>query len=129
MLPGLGVGLLRHGLGGVQMSMLQDSMDQSTATGIAFAAILAYIAFTGTIGVVVVATSNDQMRRVTWLPGMPLRHRWLREEERAALDKVACAFGFQEQHRFGEENGPEFEALSIFSAEVWSWTPSSSWRA
>jgi len=86
-------------------------MDQASATGIAFAAILAYVAFTGTIGVVVVTTANDQMRRVTWLPGMPLRQRWLREEERAALDKVACAFGFQEQHRWGEENGPEFQAL------------------
>lgn len=118
-IPGLALSLvpaLAYGLAS-RMSLLQDSMDQSSATGIAFAAILAYAAFTGTIGVVVIATSNDQMRRVTWLPGLPLRQRWLREEERAALDKVACAFGFQEQHRYGEENGPEFQALRnyIFS--------------
>ncbi|OIW34491.1 hypothetical protein CONLIGDRAFT_6799 [Coniochaeta ligniaria NRRL 30616] len=118
-LPGMALGLVpavAYGLAS-SMSLLQDSMDQSSATGIAFAAILAYVAFTGTIGVVVITTSNDQMRRVTWLPGLPLRQRWLREEERAALDKVACAFGFQEQHRYGEENGPEFQALRnyIFS--------------
>jgi hypothetical protein len=118
-IPGMALGLVpavAYGLAS-RMSMLQDTMDQGSATGIAFAAILAYVAFTGTIGVVVVTTANDQMRRVTWLPGLPLRQRWLREEERAALDKVACAFGFQEQHRWGEENGPEFEALRnyIFS--------------
>ncbi|KAH8905120.1 hypothetical protein BR93DRAFT_882155 [Coniochaeta sp. PMI_546] len=118
-IPGMALGLVpavAYGLAS-RMSLLQDSMDQSSATGIAFAAILAYVAFTGTIGVVVITTSNDQMRRVTWLPGLPLRQRWLREEERAALDKVACAFGFQEQHRYGEENGPEFQALRnyIFS--------------
>jgi len=112
-IPGLALSVvpaLAYGLA-TRMSLLQDSMDQSSATGIAFAAILAYVAFTGTIGVVVITTANDQMRRVTWLPGLPLRQRWLREEERAALDKVACAFGFQEQHRYGEENGPEFKAL------------------
>ncbi|KAB5551355.1 hypothetical protein GE09DRAFT_170081 [Coniochaeta sp. 2T2.1] len=118
-IPGMALALmpaLAYGLA-TRMSMLQDTMDQGSATGIAFAAILAYVAFTGSIGVVVVTTSNDQMKRVTWLPGLPLRQRWLREEERAALDKVACAFGFQEQHRYGEENGPEFEALRnyIFS--------------
>lgn len=118
-IPGMALGLVpavAYGLAS-RMSLLQDTMDQASATGIAFAAILAYVAFTGTIGVVVVTTANDQMRRVTWLPGLPLRQRWLREEERAALDKVACAFGFQEQHRYGEENGPEFQALRnyIFS--------------
>jgi hypothetical protein len=118
-IPGMALGLVpavAYGLAS-RMSLLQDTMDQSSATGIAFAAILAYVAFTGTIGAVVVTTANDQMRRVTWLPGLPLRQRWLREEERAALDKVACAFGFQEQHRYGEENGPEFQALRnyIFS--------------
>lgn len=92
-------------------SLLQNSMDQGMATGIAFAAILGYVAFTGAIGMVVITTSNDQMRRVTWLPGMPLRERFLREEERAALDKVACAFGFTEKHRWGEETGADFEAL------------------
>lgn len=118
-IPGMALGLVpavAYGLAS-RMSLLQDTMDQASATGIAFTAILAYVAFTGIIGVVVVTTANDQMRRVTWLPGLPLRQRWLREEERAALDKVACAFGFQEQHRYGEENGPEFQALRnyIFS--------------
>ncbi|CAK7215886.1 hypothetical protein SCUCBS95973_002634 [Sporothrix curviconia] len=94
-----------------QLAAAQDNMDTTTATSLAFAAILAYIAFTGTIGVVANTTANDQMRRVTWAPGTPLRERWLREEERAALDSVACAFGFREAHRYGEEEGAEFQAL------------------
>lgn len=94
-----------------KLAALQQNMDTTTATSLAFAAILAYIGFTGTIGVVANTTANDQMRRVTWAPGTPLRERWLREEERAALDSVACAFGFREAHRFGEEEGTEFQAL------------------
>ncbi|KIH95068.1 hypothetical protein SPBR_03485 [Sporothrix brasiliensis 5110] len=94
-----------------KLATLQETMDTTTATSLSFAAILAYIAFTGTIGVVANTTANDQMRRVTWAPGTPLRERWLREEERAALDSVACAFGFREAHRFGEEEGTEFQAL------------------
>lgn len=94
-----------------RLAAVQQTMEPGTATGLAFAAILAYIGFTGTIGVVANATANDQMRRVTWAPGTPLRERWLREEERAALDTVACAFGFSEAHRYGEEEGTEFQAL------------------
>ncbi|CAK7268441.1 hypothetical protein SEPCBS119000_003060 [Sporothrix epigloea] len=94
-----------------QLAAAQNNMDTTTATSLAFAAILAYIGFTGTIGVVANTTANDQMRRVTWTPGTPLRERWLREEERAALDSVACAFGFREAHRYGEEEGAEFQAL------------------
>jgi hypothetical protein len=93
------------------LSHLQTSMDPNMATNIAFAAILAYVGFTATIGVVVVTTANDQMKRVTWAPGTPLRQRWMREDERAALDKVACSFGFSESHRYGEEEGAEFQAL------------------
>jgi hypothetical protein len=93
------------------LSLLQDSMDNGTATGIAFAGMLTYVAFTGTIGLVVIGTANDQMKRVTWLPGRPLRQRWAREEERAALDKVACAFGFAEETRWGEETGAEYKTL------------------
>ncbi|CAK7270872.1 hypothetical protein SEPCBS57363_004324 [Sporothrix epigloea] len=94
-----------------QLAAAQTNMDPTTATSLAFAAILAYIGFTATIGVVANTTANDQMRRVTWTPGTPLRERWLREEERAALDSVACAFGFREAHRYGEEEGAEFQAL------------------
>lgn len=93
------------------LSHLQVSMDPDTARNIAFAGIMAYIGFTATIGVVVITTANDQMKRVTWTPGIPLRERWLREDERAALDRLACAFGFSEPHRWGEEQGSEFKSL------------------
>ncbi|KAI0394735.1 hypothetical protein F5Y17DRAFT_240205 [Xylariaceae sp. FL0594] len=92
-------------------SSIQQAMDVSTATNVAFAGILAYVGFTASIGIVALTTANDQMKRVTWAPGIPLRKRWIREEERAALDKVACAWGFQEEWRRGEEVGADWEAL------------------
>lgn len=97
-----------------QLSVYQESMDTVMATNVAFAGILAYLGFTATIGVVAVTTANDQMDRVTWATGMPLRERWLREEERAALDRVAGAWGFKEPWRRGEEEGKEWEELREF---------------
>ena len=97
-----------------RLSLIQNSMDPTTATNVAFAAILAYVGFTGTIGAVAISTANDQMKRVTWAPGVPLRTRWLRENERAAYDKIACGFGFSEQRRHGEEEGEEFQLLREF---------------
>ncbi|MCJ1364584.1 hypothetical protein MMC16_003697 [Acarospora aff. strigata] len=94
-----------------QLSVYQESMDSAMATNVAFAGILAYVGFTATIGIVAVTTANDQMDRVTWATGMPLRERWLREEERAALDRVAGAWGFKETSRRGEEEGQEWEEL------------------
>ena len=96
------------------LSLLQNSMEQVMARNVAFAAILAYVGFTATIGVVAATTTNDQMKRVTWAPGTPLHQRWLREDERAAFDKVALAFGFSEQTRWGEEEGEEFLLLREF---------------
>ncbi|QKX55898.1 uncharacterized protein TRUGW13939_02997 [Talaromyces rugulosus] len=93
---------------------LQNTMDPSMATGIAFTATLAYIGFTSSVGVIAITTANDQMERVVWSSGIPLRHRWLREEERAALDKVAVAWGFKDVLRRGEEEGEEWENLREF---------------
>ncbi|KAI1206489.1 uncharacterized protein F4807DRAFT_233108 [Annulohypoxylon truncatum] len=92
-------------------SNIQNTMDATFATNIAFAGILAYVGFTGSLGMVALTTANDQMNRVTWAQGVPLRSRWIREEERAALDKIACAWGFQEKWRQGEEEGPDWDAL------------------
>lgn len=89
----------------------QTTMEPEMATNVAFAGILAYTFFTGTIGVVAVTTANDQMERVTWAPGMPLRQRWMREEERKAMDLVAVAWGFRETWRRGEEEGEDWDAL------------------
>ncbi|KAJ5291594.1 hypothetical protein N7478_000845 [Penicillium angulare] len=95
-------------------SSFQNTMDPSTATGIAFAASLAYVAGTSSLGIVAITTANDQMERVVWLPGIPLRQRWLREEERAAMDKVAVAWGFKDPYMRGEEVGEEWESLREF---------------
>ncbi|CAJ2512742.1 Uu.00g008610.m01.CDS01 [Anthostomella pinea] len=92
-------------------SGVQQAMDTAYATNVAFAGIVAYVGFTASIGFVALTTANDQMKRVTWAPGVPLRKRWIREEERAAFDKIACAWGFKEKWRQGEEEGPEWDAL------------------
>lgn len=94
-----------------QLAQYQHSMDHQVATNMAFAGILAYVGFTATIGFVAIATANDQMERITWAIGTPLRERWLREEERALVDRVAGAWGFQDEKRRGEEEGEEWEAF------------------
>lgn len=94
-----------------QLSLYQTTMDPTVATNVAFVGILGYIGFTTVVGVVAVTTANDQMERITWATGMPLRERWIREEERAAIDKIASAWGFRQIWRRGEEEGEEWEAL------------------
>ena len=94
-----------------QFAVFQQHMTSSNATWVGFAGVSSYLLFTGTIGFVALTTANDQMKRVTWADGMPLRERWIREPERAMLDKVACAWGFKSSTRWGEEEGPEWDAL------------------
>ena len=94
-----------------QFDAVQESLSSANATGIALAGILTYLVATVTIGGVAVTTANDHMDRVTWASGMPLRERWLREEERGMLDLVAAAWGFKESWRRGEEEGAEWQAL------------------
>lgn len=95
----------------VQFANFQYSMSTSQAQGIAFAGIMTYITTVTTLGYVVITTSNDQMIRVTWVRGVPLWERWVREDERAALDRVAMKWGFQSENRRGEEEGEDWEAL------------------
>ncbi|KAJ5135322.1 uncharacterized protein N7515_004600 [Penicillium bovifimosum] len=92
----------------------QNTMDPNVATGIAFAATLAYVGGTSSMGILAITTANDQMERVVWIPGIPLRQRWLREEERAAMDRVAVAWGFKDPYMRGEEVGEEWESLREF---------------
>ncbi|KAK5167989.1 uncharacterized protein LTR77_006556 [Saxophila tyrrhenica] len=94
-----------------QFSLLQTTMTAPHATGIAFAGFLTYIGTVASLGYVVVTTANDQMDRVTWARGVPLWERWIREEERAAWDKVAGEWGFKDPGRRGEEEGGEWEVL------------------
>ncbi|KAL5614595.1 uncharacterized protein BROUX77_000432 [Berkeleyomyces rouxiae] len=88
-----------------------SSIDPTTATTFAFMGITAYIGFTGSMGIVARMSMMDHMNRVTWVPGTPMRKRWLREEERAAMDKIAMAWGFQEAWKHGEESGAEWASL------------------
>lgn len=94
-----------------ELSVYISTMDSKMATHLLFGGIMAYVGFTATIGVVAVTTANDQMDRVTWATGTPLRERWMREEERMLVDRVAGAWGFQQRSRRGEEEGQDWEAL------------------
>lgn len=112
--PAIGLATLPFGILGLASAYAaywQNTMDLTTATHFAFAGISGYFICVGSLGVIAKLSHKDQMKRVTWTPGTPLRYRWLREEERAALDKVACAWGFKEAWRWGEESGPEWEGL------------------
>ncbi|PUU72965.1 hypothetical protein B9Z19DRAFT_1096157 [Tuber borchii] len=93
------------------LARYQNEVDHSHALGFAFSGILAYITFTAGLGIVAVTTANDQMVRVTWAIGTPLRLRWLREEERAAYDRVAQAWGFEDPVKRGFEEGEAWELL------------------
>lgn len=76
-----------------------------------FAGLMTYVGCTSTLGYVALTTANDHHDRVVWRPGMPLTERWLREDERAALDRIACAWGFKELWKRGDEDGEEWEGL------------------
>ncbi|KAI0204954.1 hypothetical protein F4808DRAFT_456695 [Astrocystis sublimbata] len=95
----------------------QQAMDSGMATGVAFAGILTYVGFTASLGLVALTTMNDHHKRVSWAPGRPLRKRWIREEERAALDKIACAWGFKDEWRKGEEEGADWDALKEYCGQ------------
>ncbi|KAL8688506.1 MAG: hypothetical protein Q9218_005604 [Villophora microphyllina] len=94
-----------------QLSVYQSAMDTELATNIFFGGIMAYVGFTATIGYVAITTSNDQMDRVTWASGTPLYERWMREDERVMIDRVAGAWGFKQRSKRGEETGPDWEGL------------------
>jgi hypothetical protein len=94
-----------------QLPQMANVPDPTQLTAVAFAGILTYVTSVSMIGFVAITTRNDQMERVTWVPGLALRERWLREDERAAADKVAMAWGFKEVERRGEEEGEEWETL------------------
>ncbi|KAI4729426.1 hypothetical protein E4T49_02782 [Aureobasidium sp. EXF-10728] len=97
-----------------RFSDYQSTMDPAMATNIAMAAMMTYSVCVGSIGYVALTTANDQMVRVTWAPGVPLWERWVREEERAALDKLSQAWGFASTEKWGEEEGEEWDFLKEF---------------
>ena len=112
-LPALGLAISPFAAYGIAdwAASVQNTMEPSTAKGITLAAILAYIGVTTSTGFVAVTTANDHMERVVWIPGTPLRERWLRDAERQAWDKVACAWGFKDPYLRGEEEGEDWEDL------------------
>lgn len=112
--PAIGLATLPFGIFGLATayaSYWQNTMDFTTATGVGVAGISGYFFVTGSLGMIAKLSAKEQMKRVTWLPGTPLRYRWMREEEREAMDKIACAWGFKESWRHGEETGPDWEGI------------------
>jgi hypothetical protein len=89
----------------------QPMLDPSQATWMAFAGIMTYISAVTMTGYVAITTANDQMDRITWAQGVPLWERWVREDERAAVDRIAGAWGFKSLEKRGEEEGVDWEDL------------------
>ena len=115
--PGIALATLPFGIFGLASGYAaywQNTMDVVTATTIGALGISGYFFEVGSLGMIAKLSNKDQMKRVTWAPETPLRYRWRREEERAAMDKIACAWGFKEPWRHGEESGPEWEGLKEY---------------
>ncbi|KAK8156203.1 hypothetical protein IWX90DRAFT_434337 [Phyllosticta citrichinensis] len=119
--PLLGVGCLPIGLYYLaQMyAEAQTSEEHFSAALKVYAGGAAYLVSVVGLGFVAISTWNDQMKRVTWARGTPLSVRYMREEERAAIDKIAQAVGFREKSRWGEEEGEEWEAFVEWAAMRW----------
>ncbi|KAF1841022.1 uncharacterized protein K460DRAFT_371016 [Cucurbitaria berberidis CBS 394.84] len=94
-----------------ELSVYSGYIDPWTFKMYAFAGLSTYVLCTGTLGFVALSTYNDSHDRVVWRPGVPLLDRYFREDERAALDRIACAWGFKELWKRGDEEGEEWEGL------------------
>jgi hypothetical protein len=94
-----------------ELSVYSGYIDPWTFKLYAFAGISTYVMCTGTLGFVALTTYNDHHDRVVWRPGVPLLDRYMREDERAALDRIACAWGFKEIWKRGDEEGDDWEGL------------------
>lgn len=94
-----------------ELSVYSGFIDPWTFKLYAFMGMSTYVMCTGTLGFVALTTYNDHHDRVVWRPGVPLLDRYLREDERAALDRIACAWGFKEVWRRGDEEGEDWEGL------------------
>lgn len=94
-----------------EVSVYSGFIDPWTFKLYTFAGLSTYVLCTGTLGFVALTTYNDHHDRVVWRPGVPLLDRYLREDERAALDRIACAWGFKEVWRRGDEDGEDWEGL------------------
>ncbi|CAI6250475.1 unnamed protein product [Periconia digitata] len=94
-----------------ELSLYSGYIDPAMFKLYTFMGMSTYVLCTGTLGFVALTTYNDNHKRVVWRPGMPLLDRYMREDERAAMDRIACAWGFKEEWRRGDEEGEEWEGL------------------
>ncbi|KAF2856030.1 hypothetical protein T440DRAFT_463366 [Plenodomus tracheiphilus IPT5] len=94
-----------------ELSVYSGFIDPAIFKLYAFLGMSTYVLCTGTLGFVAWTTHNDHHDRVVWRPGVPLLDRFIKEDERAALDRIACAWGFKEEWRRGDEEGEEWEGL------------------
>lgn len=94
-----------------ELSVYSNYIDPWTFKLYSILGISTYVLCTGTLGFVALTTYNDNHDRVVWRPGVPLLDRYLREDERAAMDRIAGAWGFKEVWRRGDEEGEDWEGL------------------
>jgi hypothetical protein len=94
-----------------EFSVYSNYVDPDRFRLYSFMGLSTYVLCTGTLGFVALTTHNDHHDRVVWRPGMPLLDRYAREDERAALDRIAGAWGFKEVWKRGDEEGEDWEGL------------------
>jgi hypothetical protein len=94
---------------------------QATFQWLTFACLCVYTYGTGAIGWTALTTWSKHHERVVWRPGISLLDRWMREDERAALDKIAVAWGFKDPEKRGDESGEDWQALRTicFMRQMW----------
>ncbi|KAL9108797.1 MAG: hypothetical protein Q9227_006454 [Pyrenula ochraceoflavens] len=90
---------------------LQNTMDTDKSMTYVFAGFMTYFITCGIPGYVATTTWNHHMDRVHWAVGTRMFDRFIKEDERAAFDKIAIAWGYKDRKKRGEETGPEWEAL------------------
>ncbi len=94
-----------------EMSVYSNYIDPWTFKLYGIIGMSTYVLCTSTLGFVALTTYNDDHDRVVWRPGVPLLDRYMRADERAAMDRIACAWGFKEEWKRGEEEGEDWEGL------------------
>ena len=96
---------------GAWLAQYQHTMPPWEARGYFFLGLTTWFYLTMGFGGMAALGRNSRIDRVTWEQGTLFHVRWMREEERWFLDRIANHWGFKDRRRRGEEEGPEWEAL------------------
>ena len=111
--PGAGLAFIPYGFWnlGTWLAQYQNTMPPWEARNYLFLGLTTWFYLLMGFGGMAALGRNSRIDRVTWEEGTLFHIRWMREEERWFLDRIANHWGFKDRRRRGEEEGPEWEAL------------------